>query len=69
MFLCSNKIGVLTMPVDSLHCLQHVPPVELSFQGVDSLAIAKPRVEVQVATLHQHIDVAVCDLTKMNDRS
>lgn len=51
------------MLVDGVHRLQHVLPVELPFQREDGLAVAQPRVQVQVPALHQHVDVAVRDLT------
>lgn len=58
----------ITMFMNCLDGFQHVPPIELPLQGVDDLALAKPGVEVKVPTLHQHVDVAVCDLTARKRR-
>lgn len=52
-----------TVFVDGLHRLQHVRPVELPLQGIHSFAVSQPCVQIQVTTLHQHIDVAVGYLT------
>lgn len=52
------------MFVDGVHSLQHVPPVSLPVQRFDSLAVAQPGVQIQVSTLHQHVDVAAGDLTE-----
>lgn len=51
------------MFVDSLHSLQHVLPVKLPLQGIYSFAVSQPSVQIQVTTLHEHIDVAVGYLT------
>lgn len=48
-----------TMFVDSLHSLQHVLPVKLPLQGIYSFAVSHPSVQIQVTTLHEHIDIAV----------
>lgn len=47
------------MFVDGLDGLQHVLPVELPLQWIYSFAVSQPRVQIQVSTLHQHVDVAV----------
>ena len=58
--MCDNgRDGNPTMLVDGMHCLQHVLPVELPLKGKDRLAVPYPSVQVQVPTLHQHVDVAV----------
>lgn len=59
--LVSNRVQ--TMFVDGLDGLQHVLPVELPLQWVHSLTVSQPSVQVQVPTLHQHINVAVCYFT------
>lgn len=47
------------MFVDGLDSLQHVLPVELPLQRIHSFAVSQPSVQIQVSTLHQHVDVAV----------
>lgn len=48
-----------TVFVDGLDGLQHVLPVELPLQRIHRLAVPQPRVQIQVSTLHPHVDVAV----------
>lgn len=52
-----------TVAVDGVDGLQHVPPVELPVQWSHSFAVPQPSVQIQVPTLHQHVDVAVCYFT------
>lgn len=53
----------VTMFMNGLDRFQHVLPVELPLQRVDcALAVPQPGVEVQASILHQHVDVAVCNL-------
>lgn len=47
------------MFVDGMDGLQHVLPVEHPFVRIHSFAVSQPCVQIQVSTLHQHVDVAV----------
>lgn len=49
----------VTMFMNGLDGLQHVLPVELPLQWIHCFAVSQPSVEIQVSTLHQHVDVAV----------
>lgn len=51
------------MFVDGVDGLQHVLPVELPLQRIHSFAVSQPSVQIQVSTLHQHVDVAAGNFT------
>lgn len=55
------------MFVDGMDGLQHVLPVELPLQRIHSFAVSQPSVQIQVSTLHQHVDVAVGYFTGNTD--
>lgn len=58
-----------TVLVDGVDGLQHVLPVELPLKRVDGFAVSQPGVQIQVAALHQHVDIAVGYFTAKKKKS
>lgn len=53
-----------TMFMDCVNSLQHIFPIALSFQWIHLFFLFKPAIEINISTLHYHVDMLISDFTK-----
>lgn len=50
--------------MDCVNSFQHIFPIALSFQWIHLFFLFKPAIEINISTLHYHVDMLISNFTK-----
>lgn len=50
--------------MDCVNSFQHIFPIALSFQWINFFLLFEPAIEINISTLHYHVDMTISNFTE-----